>query len=63
MKWLKTGLGSSYADLEVERGVQATLQIILEANPDMNGKFLNIHIPGWEEAAVRSQYAGGEIPW
>ena len=63
IKWLKTDMGSSYADLEVEAGVQAALQLILGANPEMNGKFLNICIPGWEEATGPNQYDGGELPW
>ena len=56
-------MGSSYADLEVETGVQAVLKIILEANPEMNGKFLNIYVPGWEKASGPNQYDGQELPW
>ena len=63
VKWLKTDLGSSYADLEVETGVRAVLQLILGVTPEMNGKFLNIHVPGWEKAAGPNQYDGGEVPW
>ena len=63
MKWLRTELGSSYADLEVESGVRAVLQLVLGATPAMNGKFLNIHVPGWEKATGLNQYDGGEVPW
>ena len=63
MKWLKTDLGSSYADLEVESGIRAVLQLMSGVTPEMNGKFLNIHVPGWEKAAGLNQYDGGEIPW
>lgn len=63
MKWLKTEMGSSYADLEVETGVEASLKIILEANPKMNGKLMNIHVPDWENAEGPNQYDGRELPW
>ena len=56
-------MGSPYADLEVETGVQAVVKIILEADPEVNGKFLNVRISGWEEANGPNQYDGGEIPW
>ncbi|KAL6714732.1 hypothetical protein ACLMJK_008157 [Lecanora helva] len=61
--WLKTDLGSSYADLEVESGVRATLEVIFNASPASNGKFLNVHVPDWEEAEIAHRYDGDEIPW
>lgn len=36
-------------------------RIMLEATAAMNGKSVNIHVPGWENAVGR--YDGGEIPW
>ena len=60
---MKTDLGSQYADLEVEVGVAATLKIILEADRSFNGKFQNIHVPGWENADGPNQYDGKEMPW
>ncbi|KAK5109026.1 hypothetical protein LTR62_007574 [Meristemomyces frigidus] len=59
--WLKTDLGGEYADLQPEVGVAELKRIILEAKPAMNGKFVNIHVPGMEEAHGR--YDGGEVPW
>jgi hypothetical protein len=56
-------MGSSHADLEVNVGVEATLKVILDASPKVNGKFLNIHVPGWEKAEGPNQYDGLEVPW
>jgi hypothetical protein len=39
------------------------IDIVQRANPEQNGKFVNIHVPGWEKAGGRIQYHGGEIPW
>ncbi|KAE8137727.1 hypothetical protein BDV38DRAFT_292647 [Aspergillus pseudotamarii] len=62
--WLKTDLGGPRADLPVQTGAEAVLKIILEANhKDTNGKFLNIHVPGWEQTQGFNQYDGAEIPW
>ncbi|ETN42539.1 uncharacterized protein HMPREF1541_01696 [Cyphellophora europaea CBS 101466] len=45
--WLKTDLGGKeYADLEVDVGVKATLELIDRLKQEDTGKFLNIHIPG-----------------
>jgi len=30
---------------------------------EQNGKFLNIHVPGWEENPGFNQYDGKEVPW
>jgi len=56
-------LGSQNADLEVETGVRAVIDLILKSGPDQNGKFLNIYIPGWESAPGPNQYDGKELPW
>ncbi|KAB8233199.1 uncharacterized protein BDW43DRAFT_276679 [Aspergillus alliaceus] len=62
--WLRTDMGGDRADLPVETGAEAVLKIILEANhAETNGKFLNIHVPGWEHANGFNQYDGEEIPW
>lgn len=42
-------------------GTAEVKRIILEATPEKNGKSVNIHVPGWEEAF--GKYDGGEIPW
>ncbi|KAJ5852749.1 Short-chain dehydrogenase/reductase SDR [Penicillium soppii] len=61
--WLRTDLGSSRADLSVETGAEKVLDIIQQATPKQNGKFLNIHVPGWETREGANQYDGKEIPW
>ncbi|KAL8943100.1 MAG: hypothetical protein Q9216_001300 [Gyalolechia sp. 2 TL-2023] len=58
-----TDLGSQNADLEVETGVRAVIDLVLKSGPDKNGKFLNIHVPGWENAPPPNQYDGKELPW
>ncbi|KAK4553124.1 hypothetical protein LTR86_009851 [Recurvomyces mirabilis] len=59
--WLKTDLGGDYADFPVEVGVTELKRIILEADKSQNGKFVNIHVPGQEQAWGR--YDGKEIEW
>jgi hypothetical protein len=42
------------------------MDIIQKATPKQNGKFVNIHVPGWKEgqgADRADQYDGNEIPW
>ncbi|KAI4274765.1 MAG: hypothetical protein L6R35_006314, partial [Caloplaca aegaea] len=58
--WLKTNLGGDDADLDVEVGVTELKRIILQSTKAQNGKCLNIHVPGQEEAW--GQYDGGEVP-
>lgn len=62
-QWLKTDMGSQNADLEVETGVAAVIDLMLKSGPEKNGSFLNIHIPGWENAPGPNQYDGKELPW
>ncbi|RAL16790.1 SDR family oxidoreductase [Aspergillus homomorphus CBS 101889] len=59
--WLQTELGGARADLPVDVGVRATLDIILNKGKEGNGRFFNIHIPGWDKGWNR--YDGGESPW
>ncbi|CAG7974278.1 unnamed protein product [Penicillium olsonii] len=61
--WLRTDLGSARAHLSVETGAEKVLEVIQRVTPDQNGKFFNIHIPGWEAAEGADQYDGKEIPW
>jgi len=49
--------------LPVEIGAEKVVDIVLKARPAQNGKFLNIHVPGWENASGNNQYEGGEIEW
>ncbi|OJJ94629.1 hypothetical protein ASPACDRAFT_65078 [Aspergillus aculeatus ATCC 16872] len=61
--WCKTDLGSDMADLPVETGVAAVLRVLQRVGCEGNGKFFNIHIPGWEENPGMNQYDGKELPW
>ncbi|KAF4634955.1 hypothetical protein G7Y89_g3138 [Cudoniella acicularis] len=62
--WLKTDLGGGdIADLPVEVGAKATLDKILGAGKEQNGKFLNIHVKGWENNAGVNSYDGLGFPW
>ncbi len=56
-------MGSQAADLEVEVGVSAVIKLVLKSNSESNGKFLNIHIPGWEHNDGLNRYDGAEVPW
>lgn len=62
-QWLKTDLGSQYADLDVSVGAEKTIDIILAANKSQNGKFVNISLPGWTNQQGKATYDGAEIPW
>ncbi|WPH01305.1 Hypothetical protein R9X50_00414400 [Acrodontium crateriforme] len=59
--WLTTDLGGEGADFPVDVGVQDVIRIILDSTPAQNGKFLNIHVPGQEDAW--GSYDGKEISW
>lgn len=61
IKWLKTDLGTDYGDFTVDVGAAEIKRIVLESTPAQNGKFLNIHVPGHENAPGR--YDGKEIEW
>ncbi|KAJ6138821.1 Short-chain dehydrogenase/reductase SDR [Penicillium samsonianum] len=61
--WLRTDLGSQRADLPVEVGAEKILDIIQKATPEQNGRFVNIHVPGWETREGPNQYDGKDIPW
>ncbi|MCJ1383292.1 hypothetical protein MMC17_006405 [Xylographa soralifera] len=61
--WLQTDLGGSNADLPAETGAKAVLKIIHESSKKDNGKFLNIHVPGWEKNVGLNQYDGLNPPW
>ncbi|KAI5359701.1 Putative short-chain dehydrogenase/reductase SDR, NAD(P)-binding domain superfamily [Septoria linicola] len=61
--WLATDLGSEHADLPVETGVASVKDIILRVDKTHSGKFLNIHVPGWENAKAPNVYDGKEVPW
>ncbi|KAF7125439.1 hypothetical protein CNMCM5793_001617 [Aspergillus hiratsukae] len=61
--WLQTDLGGPRADLTPATGAEAVLDIVQKATPSQNGKFLNIHVPGWEENEGWNRYDGKDVPW
>ncbi|MCJ1404072.1 hypothetical protein MMC11_007297 [Xylographa trunciseda] len=61
--WLQTDLGGDNADLPAETGAKAVLQTLHKAGKKDNGKFLNIHVPGWEKNEGLNQYDGLNPPW
>ncbi|OJD29425.1 short chain oxidoreductase [Diplodia corticola] len=61
--WIQTDLGGTGADLTIEQGSNATADIIFRVKKEDNGKFLNVHVPGWEKAEGINQYDGGCPPW
>ena len=63
IKWLRTDMGSQDADLDVSVGAAEVVRILMESNQTTNGKFLNIHVPGWENAEGPNKYDGAEVVW
>ncbi|KAL4912431.1 hypothetical protein BDW62DRAFT_216311 [Aspergillus aurantiobrunneus] len=62
--WLRTDIGGDMADLSVETGAQAVLKYITDQNPrSLNGRFLNIQVPGYEDAPGPNKYDGKDAPW
>ncbi|CAH0053831.1 unnamed protein product [Clonostachys solani] len=61
--WIKTPIGGENADLDVGTASKATLDVIIQSGPESNGKFLNIHVPGWENSPGLNQYEGGQPAW
>lgn len=56
-------MGGQQADLEVAVGAKSVLDILPKDNKELNGKFLNIRVPGWEEVGGPNQYDGAEVRW
>jgi hypothetical protein len=56
-------MGSKAADLTVDVGATAVLEIIDQMKKDDNGKFLDIHVPGWDSKGGPNEYKGGVMPW
>lgn len=56
-------MGGDGADLPVDIGVKATLDIVHGNTKQDNGKFLNIKVMGWENKEGPNQYDGAELPW
>ncbi|EIT76283.1 putative short chain-type dehydrogenase [Aspergillus oryzae 100-8] len=55
--WLQSDMGGMNADLTLPQGADAVLNVILAADCTDNGRFKNIHVPGWEA------YNGEDVPW
>jgi hypothetical protein len=62
-KWLRTDQGGPYADLDAETGAKAVLDLLSRDRDALNGKFLNILVPGWENATGLHKYDGKELEW
>jgi hypothetical protein len=56
-------LGSQSADLSVETGVGAVLDVLGKTGREGNGRFFNVLVPGWENNPGMNQYDGKELPW
>ncbi|GLA14502.1 hypothetical protein AnigIFM62618_000884 [Aspergillus niger] len=61
--WLKTDEANAHADLPVGTGVERVLEMIRDRGMEVNGRFLNIHVSGWENNPGLNQYDGKELPW
>ncbi|PWY66018.1 short chain oxidoreductase [Aspergillus heteromorphus CBS 117.55] len=62
-QWLKSNEANAHADLPVETGVRCVLDSIRTSGTEANGRFLNIHVPGWERNPGLNQYDGLDLPW
>jgi hypothetical protein len=56
-------MGSQDADLPVEVGAAAVVDIIKNADRSFNGKFQNIRVAGWENREGSNVYDGKAPPW
>ncbi|EPE34734.1 NAD(P)-binding Rossmann-fold containing protein [Glarea lozoyensis ATCC 20868] len=61
--WLRTELGGSSADLDVETGAKAVIEAIDKHGKESSGLFVNIRVAGWEHNEGLNQYDGGNPPW
>ncbi|ELR04285.1 hypothetical protein VC83_08093 [Pseudogymnoascus destructans] len=61
--WCRTDQGGPYADLDAQTGGVAVIEVLDRDRSELNGKFVNIKVAGWENAAGLHQYNGAEIPW
>lgn len=62
-QWLQTDEANAHADLPVGTGVGQILEIAWTTGQEGNGRFLNIHVPGWEDKPGLHQYDGKDLPW
>ncbi|KAL2074163.1 hypothetical protein VTL71DRAFT_7941 [Oculimacula yallundae] len=62
--WLKTDLGGGdMADLPAAVGAKASLEKIIAAGKEENGKFLNIRVEGYEDVEGPNRYDGKNPGW
>ncbi|KAF2850858.1 short-chain dehydrogenase-like protein [Plenodomus tracheiphilus IPT5] len=61
--WVQTDLGGPTADLTVEQSSKAVCDIVFRVTSQDTGKFLDVHVPGWEKAEGLNQYDGEDPPW
>ena len=69
--WLRTDLGSEYADLDIAVGTKCVVDRLLMASPQENEKLLNIEAEGWENGKPGAKkgeggpnvYDGKDAPW
>ncbi|KAL8952132.1 MAG: hypothetical protein Q9222_001944 [Ikaeria aurantiellina] len=64
--WLKTDMGavlSADADLSVEDGATAVLEVVHKYGKESSGKFYNIRVSGWENNEGLNRYDGKIPPW
>jgi hypothetical protein len=62
-QWVKTQMGGETAELDPTTSATKVLDIIARDAKQINGKFLKVQVPGWENAPGLHQYDGGELPW
>ncbi len=56
-------MGSQHADLEVDEGARAVIDVLLKSTAESNGTLVNIRVPGWEHTEGPNQYYGAIVPW
>jgi hypothetical protein len=61
---MKTEMGGGdAADLTPEDSAKAALDFIFNKGKELNGRFLKVHIKGWENRKGRAAYDGTDAPW
>ncbi|KAJ5964576.1 uncharacterized protein N7479_004452 [Penicillium vulpinum] len=56
--WLRVDQAGPYANLNAEICAKAVLDLLERYREALNGKFLNIYVPGWEEIKGLHKYDG-----
>ncbi|KAL5051983.1 hypothetical protein BDW71DRAFT_193475 [Aspergillus fruticulosus] len=56
-------MGGENADLPVETSAEAVLKYVRQDGKESNGRYWDVHIPGWENAPEPNKYLGGDAPW